>query len=186
MSKKTGLQTGAQVNKNHFSFNKSRDIKSFSNSRLVIRILDGSHLLASDLDTGKSDPMCFVWYGPNKDKPEIDYLTRRDQDDSRVLCTSVCPTTIDPIWNEELVFPIDIQTIKLVDLMNFYCYIYVCDYDASEIDPVTIEKSVSYDSLGELSIQFQDIIKNGKLVNNNAFMMGMKPYQLQKLSHMRR
>ena len=30
-------------------------------TRLVVRVLDGKDLLASDIMTGKSDPICFVW-----------------------------------------------------------------------------------------------------------------------------
>jgi hypothetical protein len=184
MSRKTGLLPGPVVSKTHFSNNTSHGKPiPVPHSKLVVRILDAKSLLASDLETGKSDPVCFIWYGPSDEHPSIESMTNGEQ--SRVLQTSVCPTTTDPIWDEELVFPIDMSTIKLADLVNFYCYIYVADYDEM-IDAATQETAVSYDSLGQLTIPFGDIVDQGKCVNGNSLALGMKSYAVEKAPPLRR
>ena len=183
MSRKTGLRAGPIVSKDHFSHNAARELKDYPNSRLVVRILDGSRLLASDLETGKSDPVCFVWYGPQDEMPSTESMVREDQ--NRILKTSVCPTTVDPIWDEELAFPIDMSTIKLADLINFWCFIFVADYDEST-DPSTETVSVSYDALGQIRIPFKEIIENGKVVNGNSLALGMRKYVLERAPAMRR
>ena len=183
MSRKTGLRQGPFVSKDHFSHNATREVKDYPNSRLIVRILDGSSLLASDLETGKSDPVCFAWYGPLDEMPSVDDMVREDQ--IRVLKTSVCPTTTDPIWDEELAFPIDMSSVKLADLINFWCYIFVADYDET-VDPTTEAVSISYDPLGQIRIPIKDIVENGKIVNGNSLALSMRKYVLERAPAMRR
>ena len=59
---KTGLKKG-RVARGHFSVRDSRD--DFTRTRLIVRVLKGTHLLASDIMTQppSSDPICFGWCG---------------------------------------------------------------------------------------------------------------------------
>lgn len=179
-SRKTGLKAAPPVSKDHFSNNTIK--RNFPHSSLVVRILDGTQLLASDLETGKSDPVCFVWVGPLDEHPKIEQMTHPQP---RILQTSVAPTTTDPIWNEELIFPIDMSTIQLADLINFTLFVYVADYDETT-DPATQEISTSYDSLGQVNVHFADIIDKGKVINGNSISLGMTKYTLEKCSDMKR
>ena len=183
MSRKTGLRAGPVVSRDHFSHNLAREVKEYPNSRLIVRILDGSNLLASDLETGKSDPLCFVWYGPVDELPSPETIVQEGQ--SRVLKTSVRPTTTDPIWDEELSFPIDMSSVKLSDLVNFLCYVFVADYDGN-VDPATQTVSVSYDALGQVTIPFGSIIDGGKTINGNSLVLSVRKYPLEKAPGMRR
>jgi len=61
-STKTGLKKG-KVARGHFSVRDSRD--DFTRTRLVVRVLKGVHLLASDImsQPPSSDPICYGWCG---------------------------------------------------------------------------------------------------------------------------
>lgn len=173
MTRKTGLQPGPRVSRDHFSNNTAP--KSVLNTRLVVRIIDGASLLASDLDTGKSDPVCFAWCGPSDELPSVDDMTREDY--KRVLSTSVRPGTTDPIWNEELVFPIDAATTSLSDLLAFQCFVYVADLD-EDAPPDLSRVAVSYDPLGQLLVPFSDVIDKGRIVNGNSLSLAAARYTL--------
>ena len=58
---KTGLKK-TYFSRTHFSSPfVPKEKGSEDMARLVVRILDGKELLASDVQTGKSDPICFAW-----------------------------------------------------------------------------------------------------------------------------
>ena len=179
MSKKSGLSSNPLVSKSHFSFNATRELKTSSHSRLILRIMSGSSLLASDVETGKSDPVCFAWYGPSDSIPTAQKIIQPGH--VRTLPTSICPTTTDPIWNEELVFPIDFSTLSLADLLTFCCYIYVADYDP----PVDSGGEATYESLGQITIPFVDLIDKGRMMNNSS-SLAASSYTLEKTATMRR
>lgn len=170
---KRGLKI-RDVAKDHFSSGIVQSEPHFS--RLVIRFLEGKDLLASDIETGKSDPVAFVWCGPINDAPILD---EADLPESGILRTSVCPTTINPIWNEDVIFPLDITDIKSFTEMK--CLVYVRDEDlgAGEGGMTT------YDELGMLELPFKDIYTKGKAFKNSIVISGTW-YTLAKSPGMRR
>ncbi len=168
---KTGLKH-RDVAKDHFSSGKSQNVPNFS--RLVITFIEGKSLLASDVETGKSDPVCFVWCGPADETPD---LNTTDDENSGILKTKVCPTTTDPIWNEDVVFPLDFNDINV--LSSLKCLIYVRDEDISE------NNEYSYDELGMLEIFFKDIISKGKSLKT-GIVLSAAWYTLKKSPGMRK
>ncbi len=70
MGPKNGLKIKL-VNANHFSSGKSpKDCPT--GNRIVVRLLQAKNLLASDKETGKSDPVGFIWVGPRTIEPCFD------------------------------------------------------------------------------------------------------------------
>ena len=67
---KTGLKF-TNVSKDHWSVQKT--IKP-TNTFITVRLIEGKQLLASDLETGKSDPVCFGWCSSVADAnpPDLD------------------------------------------------------------------------------------------------------------------
>ena len=125
---KTGLRK-TQVAKGHFSVRDSKD--DFSYTRFVVRVLKGTHLLASDIMTAPptSDPICFGWVGfpewdytgsygkPDEDKEwGSDPLTVEgsiedaqnmgNSKDGLFRTTRCVPGTLNPVWDEELEFDV--------------------------------------------------------------------------------
>ena len=170
---KRGLKI-RDVAKDHFSSGIVQSEPHFS--RLVIRFLEGKELLASDIETGKSDPVSFVWCGPINDTP---ILEEADLPESGILRTSVCPTTINPIWNEDVIFPLDITDIKSFTEMK--CLIYVRDEDLGAGE----NGMTTYDELGMLELPFKDIYTKGKAFKNSIVISGTW-YTLAKSPGMRR
>lgn len=69
--RKTGLKK-TYFSRTHFSSPfVPREKGSEDMTRLVVRILDGKDLLASDVQTGKSDPLCFAWCCSNQVRVHI-------------------------------------------------------------------------------------------------------------------
>jgi hypothetical protein len=168
---KTGLKH-RDVSKDHFSSGKSTIVPQFS--RLVITFIEGTNLLASDVETGKSDPVCFVWCGPTDQTPNLDTA---DDHASGILKTTVCRTTCDPIWNEDVVFPLEVSDIN--SLADLKLSIYVRDEDISPTE------DISYDELGMLEIPFHDIITKGKTLKS-GIVLSSAWYTLTKSPGMRR
>lgn len=161
--KKSGLQV-SNVSKDHWSV--GGHVAKAEGTRLVVTILHGKGLLASDIYTGKSDPICFLSCGPShtlssKDNATDDYMATTDEDECAnigIFRTKVCATTLEPIWNEDIIFPLTVgDTFSLSQLR---CIIYVRDEDINEVDGD--EKSISYDELGMCEISLKDILINGK------------------------
>lgn len=169
---KRGLKT-RDVAKDHFSSGIVQDEPHFS--RLIVRFIEGKNLLASDVETGKSDPVAFVWCGPNTEQPNLD---EADIPESGILKTSVCPTTVNPIWNEDVIFPLDITEIAALAEMK--CLIYIRDEDAG-----VGEGMIAYDELGMLEIPFKDIFTKGKALKNSIVVSGSF-YNLIKSPGMRK
>ena len=170
---------GRDVNKSHFSSGFVDPVQT-SYSRLVVRILEGRSLLASDLDTGKSDPICFVWFGsPDADAPSLEDL----QTDSSVLRTKVCPVTTDPIWNNDITFPLDDLIKDLKALADMRILIFVRDED-KDLGPDG-KDMISYDELGMLELFVKDFIAEGKPMKS-SIVKAASWYSLKKSPGMRR
>jgi len=259
---KAGLK-GKDVDKNHWSANK-KYVKP-SQTQVIVRVLEGKNLLASDLDTGKSDPQCFVWlYKDGDEEPDLDLaaslanscplpdtyepkhssagvvsrvtaLTKIEEDvdaeemrettdkerkedkenegnsgmksgDQKdtvnekggnsdadflpemkgvgtdnaksVLLTKVCYASCDPIWNDDLTFPIELDDLET--FLSLKICIVVKDED--DVEPPGAH---SYDDLGKVDIPIATILSQGRILKNSVCDIGRR-YDLQKTPSMRR
>ena len=50
------------------------DQKTKEGCVITVKLLEGGDLLASDVETGKSDPVCFLWVGHQDEVPSIGSL----------------------------------------------------------------------------------------------------------------
>jgi hypothetical protein len=218
-STKTGLKV-KEVSKDHFSSNlNKKDVLPCSH--LIVRLLQGFRLLASDVETGKSDPVCFLkvvsiedpastimsdagWKQPavsitsftshlrksNKTALPSDSASaittswNRDSIESlhniklgTVYMSKVCQTTVDPIWNEDIIIPIPIHDIN--DLFSSKLIIYVRDED------INADGSTSYDDLGMIEIPLRDFMAESRILKN-ALVLSAHKYPLKKTPAMRR
>lgn len=173
MSRKTGLKT-RDVSKDHFSSGKNLNEPKFS--RLVVRMLEGAQLLASDISTGKSDPVCFLWLGPCAETPVVEKLASEDHD-AMFAKTVVCPTTVDPIWNEDVVF--ELQASDVNTMMDQKCVIFIRDEDIDE------DGSKSYDELGMVEFTLKEIVSRGRALKS-SIVLPATWYTLKKSPGMRR
>jgi hypothetical protein len=143
---------GRDVSPDHFSSGTKTELTF---SRFAVRIIEGQRLLATDMDTGKSDPVCFVWCGMKDEKsPEWSKITEDNAEEYRVVLTEVCKTTCNPNWNEDLTFPLEVQDIT--QLENMKCIIYVRDEDRDAND------AVSYEDLGMIEFNLDEFMKEGR------------------------
>ena len=157
--RKSGL-TVVPVSKDHFSSGSNKS--PITSTHVLLTIIDGGGLLASDTFNGKSDPICFVWCGsmPQADTtssyPDNSFMYTTDEEEcikKGILKTSVCNATLEPIWKEDLIFPLvlaDIHSLSLIKLL-----VYVRDEDI-------VDETVSYDDLGMFEISIKDIVMTGK------------------------
>ena len=171
---KTGLKS-REVSPGHFS----SGVKSEPTfSRFVVRILEGKSLLASDVETGKSDPVCFLWLGAKDEKtPEWEKINQENAEEYRVVLTEVCPTTCNPIWNQDITFPLEVNEIS--HLENLKCIIYVRDED------VNADGSTSYEDLGMIEFNLDEFMKGGTALQN-SIVKSAAWYQLKKAPGMRK
>eukprot|EP01031_Cornospumella_fuschlensis_P034543 gene34543-41824_t len=174
---KTGLKV-KDVSKDHFSSGSTGNAPKFS--RLVVRIVEAKQLLASDVETGKSDPICFVWCGYNDESPNVEQATEHGdggEQQTRWVATSVCYTTTDPVWNQDIVFPLDISDVMSLSQMR--CLVFVRDEDRDE------EGNVTYDDLGMLEFPMQDLLIGGRAMQN-SIVRASAWYDLKKSPGMRK
>ncbi len=163
-SKKWGLKRNVMVSK-------PVEKPELSYSRVVIHILEGKNLLASDIETGKSDPQCFCWVGPIDEQPDW------SPDNPKVFRSKVCNTTIDPFFNEDVIVPVDISDAN--KLLNMRCIVSLKDEDLNTGEATT------YDDMGMVEIPLISILKFGKLIKN-AIVLPARVYTLQKSPGMRK
>ena len=244
---KTGLKH-TNVSRDHWSVQKT--LKP-TNTFITIRLIEGKRLLASDMENGKSDPVCFGWcssvsepnppdidgfieqnnigeldrrvdppvytalvtnaspfltalltatQGDNLDDTldSIDILPREGGDspaakaplasnhheefmyDTPIVMSKVCYNTCDPIWNEELFFPIEIVDLKT--LLDLKIGVVVKDEDTVNDEQMRVRKE--YDDLGQFEITVRDIISNGKVTNKNSICIMNKVCTLLKTKKM--
>ncbi|CAN0068185.1 unnamed protein product, partial [Phaeothamnion confervicola] len=136
--------------KDHFSspFQPGLDGNIKRQTRLSLRLLEARNLLVSDLVTGTSDPVCFAWVGPKGETADpIDT-------GGRVQRTAICRGTADPIWDEELVFPLVVDTVD--DVMEGQINVVIRDQDDEDGD-------VHYHELGRVTIPLKAVLLDGKV-----------------------
>jgi C2 domain len=141
-------------------------------TRVVVRILQGKDLLASDLLTGTSDPVCFVSVADSSGAAPTSI------DDPRVQSTAACKHTVNPNWDAELTFPLKADSVE--DIMAGSVLITVLDQDDED-------GSVHYDALGEVSIPLETIITQGSMKpHTQSIMLNATWWPISKSSSMRR
>jgi len=175
---KPGLR-GRDVAKDHFSSGLT-DPADTSESRLIIRVLEGRSLLASDVETGKSDPICFIWFGSaSEDAPSLEDLEKNPS----VLQTQVCPVTTDPIWNENVTFKLGDLVNDTKELGDMRIIIFIRDQDIDKDADGNVSKN--FDELGMLEISLKEIIIEGKIMKT-SIVKAANWYNLQKAPGMRK
>jgi hypothetical protein len=134
---KNGLKV-REVSATHFSsgVKKENEIKC---TRCVIHLLEAKDLLASDTETGKSDPICFLALGPPNMKPNWD---DPHYSENGILFSEVKKATIHPKWNSTHTFPIVIQSVS--ELLKARISLFLRDEDLLE------DGTPTYDNLGEV------------------------------------
>lgn len=131
------------VSSGHWSSGKSTvDVRQ---TKCIVQIVKACQLLASDADTGKSDPVCFMKFSPqeNNNVP----VTPPDWDNfmspsSGILSTTVVQACTDPIWNSYHTFPLILESYQ--ELLNANIDLRIRDEDVEE------DGSTSYDDLGQV------------------------------------
>ena len=96
-----------RVSDDHYSSRRSSKDAEPNCTRCDITILSAKSLLASDADTGKSDPVCFVALSSLSTTPQWD---ASDLTESGILMTPVKFSTVDPQWNYRLTFPLIVES----------------------------------------------------------------------------
>lgn len=191
---KSGLRSRS-ASPNHYSNVRKVELPIYSH--INVRLMSGESLLASDIETGKSDPIGFVWIGPSNVVPNFDGFMEVG---SGIKATEVCYGTINPIWSEGdgfgMVFPVCNSTVSsstvskstvgsskdmvtnIDELVDMQCVIRIRDEDKDTITGV-----ISYRDLGEVSIPLTDIIQTGKAMKN-TISLGPKKYKLNSTKDM--
>ena len=116
-------------------------------TRCVIQIVKAANLLASDAETGKSDPVCFLKFCSEGEVPKWDDFASSD---SGILSTAVIKACTDPIWNSYHTFPLILDHYN--DLLNATIHLLIRDEDINE------DGSRSYDDLGQVVWSIVDLI----------------------------
>ena len=184
--KKTGLSV-TSVSRDHWSFGGNK--VKFDGTRLVVTVLRGKGLLASDVLTGKSDPISFVWCGPSEvsvttgasNDDFMDTTDERECIERGIFRTQVCPRTLEPVWNEDIIFPLSIT--DSYSLSHLRCVIYVRDEDID--DSCDDDSRFSYDELGICDISIKDILMNGK-VGKQSIVLVSKQLDLKSSPKMKK
>eukprot|EP00903_Cladosiphon_okamuranus_P007632 g7401.t1 len=135
-------------------------------TRVTVKILEGKNLLVSDLLTGTSDPVALLWVG-TCDEGEVDLKY-----DKRVQSTEVCHRTVDPVWDAEFVFPLEVQTVQ--DLLSGQLNVLVRDYDDADGD-------VHFVDLGRVSIPLETVLTEGNIMAHTQLVqLPARWYPLQR------
>jgi len=182
MPGKRSLLKSKEVSDGHWASGKPSDeMKAIlSSSRCVVRLLSASDLLASDADTGKSDPACFVWFGNTNSVPSFDGPWDEESIAERgIIVSTTQHCTLEPIWNEDIYFPIDLSEGSLTALIDTKIMVVVKDEDADE------DGNQAFDNLGFIEISFKEQFLNSKLKNGNSLAdisrwHTLKPYKGMK------
>ena len=175
---KIGLR-GRDVSKTHFSSGVV-DPSQTNFSRIVIRILEGRSLLAADFDTGKSDSICFIWFGSVlSDAPSLEDLELNES----VKRTKVYPCTTDPLWNQDITIPLGNLVNDIKALANMRILIFVRDEDRKIL--ADGNEGIDYDELGFVELFVKNIIVEGNQLKSSIVQVASW-YTLKKSPGMRR
>jgi hypothetical protein len=148
MGKKKLLKPGPPVSRDHFSSGQAATAAAAhrDTTRCVVRVLEAADLLASDAETGKSDPLCFMWIGHRAATPVFDLADpvsgRLVGPGEGVLTTAVVPKTINPVWNSDHIFLLG-PDVDAASLMLYKLAILVRDEDIEALPAAVTSGPVS-------------------------------------------
>ena len=138
---KNGLKS-REVSSDHFSSGLRKEDEMRS-TRCIIHLLEAKDLLASDLETGKSDPICFMAIGSQlNQKPHWEDTSNYAE--NGILFSSVKKMTVNPKWNSNHTFPLVIENVN--ELLKAKIFFLFKDEDILE------DGNASYENLGEVHI----------------------------------
>lgn len=136
------------VSSDHWSSGKSSSSSSarLKQTKCVVQIVKACQLLASDAETGKSDPVCFMKFTP-QGSDALSPPVAIDWDSfespaSGILSTAVIQACTDPIWNSYHTFPLILESYQ--ELLNASIDLRIRDEDVEE------DGSTTYDDLGQV------------------------------------
>ena len=101
--------------------------------------------------------------------------------DTPIVMSKVCYDTCDPIWNEELFFPIEVVDLKTI--LDLKIGVVVKDEDTAKDDHGRVLNK-EYDDLGQFEITVRDIMTHGKVTNKNSICIMNKVCTLHKTKKM--
>ena len=167
VKKKSGLDV-TPVSKDHWSSNLKKPL--VTGSHVMVTVIDGKGILASNTFDGKSDPLCFLWLGPpaadmeGNDGDDAFMYTTDDEECAGlgILRTNVKYGTLEPVWNENIVFPLVLEEVNSLNKLRLILYCRDIDED---VDEATGEEVIAYKDLGMHEINLRDMIVFGKAMN---------------------
>ncbi|CAM9446255.1 unnamed protein product, partial [Discosporangium mesarthrocarpum] len=159
--------------KDHFSSSLAdNDDPMRKRTRVVVKLLEGKNLLVSDLLTGTSDPVCFVWVDSHNDD---DMAIERD---GRIQATEVCKHTVDPVWDTEFIFPLSVKSVE--DIMAGQVNIAIRDKDDED-------GTTHYDELGKVLVPLEVVLTEGRpMAHTQLVQLPARWYAVQKWRGMRK
>ena len=194
---KTGLSRKKVSKSSQYSGTRAKSQKS----TFTLRVVRGTHLLASDiqLEPATSDCVCFVWCGVG-DAPSISacppegvtWSRGNYQPENPFYTTRVVYGTIDPIWEESIVM--DLEEVlaaspegadeealllpkdpeeALSRLLTAKCVLFLRDEDDSDGGVVV------FDELGMIEMSLKDLIARGRVMKNGV-ALNAQPFNVEK------
>ena len=141
VKKKSGLDV-TPVSKDHWSSNLKKP--AVTGSHVMVTVIDAKGLLASNTYDGKSDPLCFLWLGPpaaymeGNDGSDAFMDTTDDEECMArgILRTSMKPGTLEPVWNENIFFPLALEEVNSLNKLRLLIY---CRDEDEDVDEQTGE-----------------------------------------------
>ena len=191
-SKKGGLTKKVVSQESKYSGHRTKALSSL----FTVRVLSGTHLLASDIQTEPptSDPVCYIWCGTADQLPSIYVAPPPGEEGNPFFTTKVVYSTINPIWNEEFAIPLasiipgtdptaatqtdgavqlEERQDPLARLLDLRCFVYLRDEDTNE------DGSVTYDELGMIELSFTDLFSRARPLSN-GLTINAQPYPVKK------
>ncbi|CAM9288605.1 unnamed protein product [Ectocarpus fasciculatus] len=158
---------------NHFSSPLAgTDDPLLKRTRVTVKILEGKNLLVSDLLTGTSDPITFLWVSST----ESGYVDLKH--DRRVQSTEVRKHTVDPVWDAEFVFPLEVQSVE--DVLSGRINILVRDHDDADGD-------LHYIDLGRVEVPLETVLTEGNIMAHTQLVqLPARWYPLQRCRGMKK
>ncbi|CAM9858287.1 unnamed protein product, partial [Ectocarpus sp. 13 AM-2016] len=158
---------------NHFSSPLAgTDDPLLKRTRVTVKVLEGKNLLVSDLLTGTSDPVTFLWVG-STERGCVDL-----KHDRRVQSTEVRKHTVDPVWDAEFVFPLEVQSVE--DVLSGRINILVRDHDDADGD-------LHYIDLGRVEVPLETVLTEGNIMAHTQLVqLPARWYPLQRCRGMKK
>ncbi|CAM9382975.1 unnamed protein product [Ectocarpus sp. 6 AP-2014] len=158
---------------NHFSSPLAgTDDPLLKRTRVTVKVLEGKNLLVSDLLTGTSDPITFLWVSSTKSG----YVDLKH--DRRVQSTEVRKHTVDPVWDAEFVFPLEVQSVE--DVLSGRINILVRDHDDADGD-------LHYIDLGRVEVPLETVLTEGNIMAHTQLVqLPARWYPLQRCRGMKK